>query len=113
MKVVDNYPMQAMMPPVCYFCFADKRWDNDWPQGEPIIETGKFIEFEGFMHICGSCIRDMALMIGFVQPDQIAARNAENDWLIQRVTELEQERDHQIEANRVLASGILQTALSD
>ncbi len=107
LTVVTDYPWQPAMMPVCYLCGAAPRTDAQHPHGEPIINTGKYIEMEGFLHICGKCWEEGAGLLGWRDPDTLAARELEVDHLQTEVARLTEELDSVNKANSVLLSGVL------
>lgn len=54
--LVDEY---HQLPGVCYLCKASKRSAD-----EQIMDTGIHIDFEGRVYVCGTCIREMAVVCG-------------------------------------------------
>lgn len=99
LTLTTDYPWQPSMHPVCYLCGAAPRKNRDWPDGEPIVHTGKYIEMEGFLHICGSCWTEGARLLGWLPPVERTAQEQDRETALrQRVKDLE---DH-IRATREL-----------
>lgn len=101
LTLANDYPWQPSMPPVCYLCGASPR------PNEPIVHTGKYIEMEGFLHICAGCWGEGARLLGWLPPNEVAERDTRNGQLRADNETLQDQIAEVTEKNRLLTSGFL------
>lgn len=82
MLLRPNYTVEARNQGRCSICSCNLRplesTDHNGPH-ERVIDTQAFVDMEGVIYICESCVKEMARMIGFVPQEYVSL--AENDVL--------------------------------
>lgn len=57
-----DYPLGTARGCTCYTCGADR-------QGEPVVDWHQFIEGEGVLRQCASCVIEAAGLLGMIHPE--------------------------------------------
>lgn len=106
LTLTNDYPWQPSMPSVCYLCGAAPRRDAQHPNGEPIVHTGKYIEMEGFLHICGKCWEEGAGLLGWRDPATVTKLEQEVSHLKADLKVMEERAEAAETQASLLASGV-------
>lgn len=81
LRLVDHY-IPGIAGGCCYFCRTSQRHDNGTP--EAVVATSVELSEGGEIALCGSCVAEMASLIGLVAGDaaQAAVAAAEADLAV-------------------------------
>lgn len=86
-SIRDDYPLGCAREGSCVCCGAGRR-DLGYGRVEKVVDLGVSFDFEGFLMICETCVREAAGLLGMIEPDQrdealahAASMAAENDRL--------------------------------
>lgn len=76
LRLVDHY-IPGIAGGCCYFCRTSQRHDNGTP--EAVVATSVELSEGGEIALCGSCVSEMASLLGLVAGDVLEAARAETD----------------------------------
>lgn len=76
-QVVAEIPDSAIGGPVCSGCGASPRQNRDGSGHERIVATGWFIDYEGQVVFCETCICYLGSLIGLINPETSKVRTSD------------------------------------